>query len=372
MKVLKQEKCETHAEISPHQLRSYCYFSCLSDEALREIAAKLQEVKFPAGEKIISEGASGDSFYFVHKGEVDIFKKTPAGQEAFLSTLGGGEVFGEMALLTSSPRTATVVARTDVSLLRLLKSDFESAVLADAMVTGRLKKRANGYAYYNQLKVLEPFAPLEPARMMSLFIKTEERKYSPGDTIIAQGDAGDVYYIIQSGRVAVMKQMLEETQEKVAELGAGMGFGEEALLTGAPRSASVQAVEETVVLAVTKADFDGMLKASFLEEVSFDDIIFDEEERPVFLDVRTQAEFEEEHLPNAVNIPLDELRQRYEDFDRDREYYVHCITGDRSAVATFLLNMHGLRAKNIKGGLAEWKGPVVGNGEGIHQPMKPT
>ncbi|MEJ2182616.1 MAG: cyclic nucleotide-binding domain-containing protein [Nitrospirota bacterium] len=234
--------------------------------------ARLQDVKYSAGKKIIDKGAPGDSFYFVREGEVNIFKKTPGGRDAFLSTVGGAEVFGEMPLVTSSPRAATVIAKTDVSLLRLLKRDFDNVVLADSMA----KKRTDEYAYLNQLKALEPFAPLELARMISLFVKAEQRRYSPGDTIITQGDAGDVYYIIRSGHVVVLKQMLKETQEEVAVLGEGMGFGEEALLTGGPRSASVKAVEETVVLAFTKADFDRILKASFLEETLFDDIVFDE------------------------------------------------------------------------------------------------
>jgi len=78
----------------------------------------------PAGTYIIKEGEPADSFYLVSEGEVDVRKKTRWGQEAKLSAVGNGEGFGEMALLTCSPRCCSVVAITGVRLLRLLKKSF--------------------------------------------------------------------------------------------------------------------------------------------------------------------------------------------------------------------------------------------------------
>jgi rhodanese-related sulfurtransferase len=72
--------------------------------------------------------------------------------------------------------------------------------------------------------------------------------------------------------------------------------------------------------------------------------------RPYLLDVRTAAEFEAGHIPEAVNIPVDELRRRLHELPRDREIAVYCQVGQRGYLATRILLQAGLRAMNISGG----------------------
>ena len=68
------------------------------------------------------------------------------------------------------------------------------------------------------------------------------------------------------------------------------------------------------------------------------------------LDVRTQAEYDQGHLPNALHIPLDELRGRLEELDRTRPLYVHCQSGLRSYVACRILSQHRFDCTNVSGG----------------------
>ena len=113
-------------------LRKYCYFSSLSDSALEAISQKLAKAEFAAGTMIISEGAPSDAFYLLCNGEVEVLKKTKWGQPAKLSVMSRGDGFGEMALLTCSPRCCSVKAKTDVTLLRLDKAVFEEIVRNDS------------------------------------------------------------------------------------------------------------------------------------------------------------------------------------------------------------------------------------------------
>jgi CRP-like cAMP-binding protein len=351
-------------------LKKYCYFSCLSDAALEAISKSLHTVEFPAGTEIIKEDTPANAFYLVKEGEVEVFKKTKWGQKAKISVAGNNEGFGEMALLTCSPRCCSVTAKTDVKLLSLLKADFEEIVRLDSAFTLLAEKRTQSYSLYNQMKTLQPFALLEPGKMTAILSKMTERKYSAGGNIIIQGEKGDVYYIIKSGSVKVMKKMLGDEPEHVATLHEGQGFGEEALITDAPRSATVQAAEDTIVWTLSHEDFELIMKSSFLEEISAEEVL--KKENPAYLDVRMQMEVNEERIPNAVHIPLDELRQRYAELDPSKEYFVYCLLGARSAIAAFLLNSHGLKAKSIKGGLMNWAGPVEGNTEGVHAAFTPT
>ena len=65
---------------------------------------------FSPGDMVIEEGTQGSEMYFIHKGSVEVLKRTPSGEEARLATLSAGEYFGENALLSGAdvPRNATV------------------------------------------------------------------------------------------------------------------------------------------------------------------------------------------------------------------------------------------------------------------------
>ena len=103
---------------------------------LELLAGALTEVRLPAGAVVIREGESGDRFYVVDEGEVEIEGKR----------FGHGEGFGEIALLRDVPRTATVTAATDVKLWALERDEFIAAVTghepasaaADAVIAARL------------------------------------------------------------------------------------------------------------------------------------------------------------------------------------------------------------------------------------------
>jgi len=353
-------------------LRQFCYFSCLSDGALESVSKKLELVKLPAKAIIIKEGTPGDAFYMVCKGEVEITKKNRWGQTATIAVAGHGESFGEMALLTCSPRFCSVTAKTDVTLLRLSKSDFEEIVREDAEFAGLMVDRHQRYYRFNDIKTAQSFALLPPEKMSALLNKLKVKTYDPGETIITQGEPGDVYYIIKSGKVAVLKKMLTDEAEHVATLEAGQSFGEEALITDSPRNATVKAIDETAVWTLSKADFDLIVKSSFLEEVYPEDIPSATDGNISYLDVRMPMEYEEEYIPGAINIPLDELRNRYAELDKSRDYYVYCLLGSRSASAAFLMSSQGFKARSIIGGIINWPGPVETGNIGVHTPLDPT
>ncbi|RJQ44436.1 MAG: hypothetical protein C4538_10480 [Nitrospiraceae bacterium] len=359
-------------QTSYKDLRQYCYFSCLSDGALEALSQKLEHVNLSAGTHIIKEGAPADAFYLISKGEVEVTKKTDTGQAATIAVSGRGESFGEMALLTCLPRFCSVTARTDVTLLKLPKPEFEEIIRADSAFAGAMVDRHQRFYLFNELKMLQPFALLEPEKMSALTGKLKEKRFTLGQTIIAQGERGDEYFIVKSGKVEVLKKMLGEEPEHVAILEEGQAFGEEALLTDSPRSATVRTIDETVLWVLAKSDFDSVVKSSFLKEVDPLAVLNGAKGNITFLDVRMKMEFDEEHIPEAINIPLDEIRKRYAELDNSREYYAYCLLGARSATAAFLLNSQGFNARSIKGGILNWPGPLEKGSDGIHTPFKPT
>lgn len=356
--------------LSSGMLKQYNYFSALSDSALEELSKKMETVDVPSGNHIIKQGTPPDFFYFVKKGEVEVVKETPSGQPAKISVISTGQGFGEVAMLTCSHRASSVISKTDVILYRLAKKDFEDIIMTDSAFTSALAKKVQDYSQYNKMKVLQPFALLEPAKMYAVMEKMSEKKYAPGENIIVQGEKGDNYYIIKSGSVAVLKKKKgEDDHNHVTTLNPGEAFGEEALIREDPRNATCRAVDETTVFVLNKKDFDQIVKSAFLdnifpEEISLDTYLDDF----VIIDARIPAEYEEEHIYGATNIPVEVLRNKCAEFDKSKQYVTYCLNDSRGMVAAFLLKNRGFNARCLRGGISGWEGKVVTGSDGIHMP----
>ena len=78
-------------------------------------------------------------------------------------------------------------------------------------------------------------------------------------------------------------------------------------------------------------------------------------ERPFVLDVRTPQEFASGHIPEAVNIPVDDLRSRQGELSRDRKIAAYCQVGQRGYLATRSLQQNGFSVANIGGGYKTFK-----------------
>jgi len=104
-------------------LRGNPIFAPLPPSILEQLAESLEEVQVAAGQEVVRQGETGDRFYLVDEGTLDV---SVDGRPA--PSLGPGEAFGEIALLRDVPRTATVKARTDAVLYALDRSHFIPAV----------------------------------------------------------------------------------------------------------------------------------------------------------------------------------------------------------------------------------------------------
>jgi hypothetical protein len=82
------------------------------------------QVRFAPGEVVFRQGDRGDLVYTIVSGEVEAIREEPDGTERLLATMGPGEYFGEMALISEAPRTATVRAKTEVEAVSMGRADF--------------------------------------------------------------------------------------------------------------------------------------------------------------------------------------------------------------------------------------------------------
>ena len=99
-------------------LKKIPLFADLPDEDLERLCQMVTEISLKAGEELFAEGSPGDSAFVIQKGEIEILK-TSGGRNVLLAVRKPGEVIGEMSLLESAPRFASVRARADSTLLAI-------------------------------------------------------------------------------------------------------------------------------------------------------------------------------------------------------------------------------------------------------------
>ncbi len=105
-------------------LKSVFIFKEIEDNLLNELAKQLEEVKFKAGDIVFKENDKADSFYIVDSGQVTISKQFGTEKEKILAVFAPGNIFGEMAFFSDSPRTATAKTNVDSKLWEIKREEF--------------------------------------------------------------------------------------------------------------------------------------------------------------------------------------------------------------------------------------------------------
>jgi rhodanese-related sulfurtransferase len=137
----------------------------------------------------------------------------------------------------------------------------------------------------------------------------------------------------------------------LAELGPGQGFGEEALLSGGKRNATVTMLEDGVLMRLAANDFDVLLRMPLVKGLEVDEAIGLLHGGGVLVDVRMEEEFRKGTLKGAINLPLPQLRAKAEELDRQRPYLIFCDDGRRAATAAFLLAQRGFETHVLASGV---------------------
>jgi CRP-like cAMP-binding protein len=121
------------ARASADVLKKVPLFAGLDDRELEQIASTMRERRFAAGDTVTEEGAGGAGFFVVEQGQAEVtVDGTPRG------TIGAGDYFGEIALLTGSDRTATITATTEMTCWGMTPWDFRPLVEGNSTIAWKL------------------------------------------------------------------------------------------------------------------------------------------------------------------------------------------------------------------------------------------
>lgn len=227
----------------------------------------MQEVHHAAGEEIVIEGDFVDSFYFIAKGQAKITQKTIVNgviKNIILATLNEEEAIGLGAhgfFSQHGRRTATVIALTDISLLRIDIESFNHFIKTHPGFDQKVKEMSELMLKLSFIKKTAPFLHLSQEEAYAAAKKIEKITLPANTIIFNQHDAADCCYLIQSGQVQIF--IVQDAIEKsLAILDPADLLGETALLTGNPRNASARTLSECHLFVIKRDLLFRMIKNS--------------------------------------------------------------------------------------------------------------
>jgi CRP-like cAMP-binding protein/Fe-S-cluster-containing hydrogenase component 2/ferredoxin len=260
------------------------------------------ERRFKAGEIICREGEFGATAFYIVDGMAEVYLaspiahvKTEGGARGFLSKLtslltsrdedgrneestrsyipidasvdlpyrspiaelGPGELFGEMTCMSYYPRSATVRAKTDCTMLEMLRNVLD-IMQRNKTFREQLDRTYKKRALDSHLRSVPVLAPLTADFIDHLREHVELLRFQPGQVICSQGEVADSFYLVRLGFVKV-SQHRPGGDIVQAYLARGSYFGEMAFLTGTPRMATCTALDHVEVVRIPGDDFQLML-----------------------------------------------------------------------------------------------------------------
>jgi CRP-like cAMP-binding protein len=251
--------CLDEFEDYPEAVHPIPLLSELSEDAFRRVLKTLVVRRLPDGAPVIREGEAGESFFFIANGLVRVFDIDGLARERELAQLGENAVFGEMALLSAQPRSASVSVVGEAELIEVTRTSL--GALADELdaVAEALHRFTRDRLLKNLMASAPLFRPFNRPQRLDLLRRFTTHDVAPDTPIINQGEAGRGLFVVLSGELDVTRVEESGASTPLATLRAGEVFGEVALLRGSPTIATVTASRPSTVLFLAREYVDRLV-----------------------------------------------------------------------------------------------------------------
>ncbi|MDQ3808771.1 MAG: cyclic nucleotide-binding domain-containing protein [Chloroflexota bacterium] len=227
-------------------LRTMDIFEALPSEELEPIAQLLRERRLREGEVLCRQGEPGDALFIVTGGRIRLATVDPSGNEKVLTYFTDGQFFGEMALLTGAPRSATAIAESDSQVLVLQKHDFDQLLAGHLHIMREMLKVVS----QRTLQTNQQLVAEEPGSAVAVGGGRIYAVFSP------RGGSGKTTLAVNMAVAQALQQ-----PERTALLDLGLTFGHSAALLGLQPQTSLAAVP-----AESLADFDRRTLSAYLSQ----------------------------------------------------------------------------------------------------------
>jgi len=333
-------------------LRQFSPLDGMKAENLIALARKTIIKQLDAGRLLFREGDTDKRTFFLVNGSVELRSEARTH-----GVIKAHSPEARSALAPGLPRKFTARAASDLQFI-MIDSDLLDVVLTwdqtGKYEVAELNSDSLGVDadWMTTLLKTKAFHRIPPANIQAIFMRMQRINFRAHDVVINQGAEGDYFYVVVAGRCVVTRETPLKEGLKLAELGPGDSFGEEALIAEAKRNATVTMESDGTLMRLGKQDFQSLLNEPLLQWVepgAANEIVA---RGGKWLDVRLPSEFQNFRIDAAVNVPLYFIRLKLNALDKDTPYVVCCDTGRRSSAAAYILSERGFEAYVLKGGLA--------------------
>ena len=226
-------------------------FSSLTPLQLREFLLDSDIYKADLGQTLIEYNDYTNTFFSIISGEVNI-RLTPDNPNNTVS-IGSGNFFGEMSLISGRRRSATITAGENCIVIETPRRSMNKLINSVESV-----RRVINNTFISRAIKMHLAPGLDDEEISEVISSATLSEFKPNEIIFNEGDAGDSLHLIRSGSVTVSKVIGDKTTT-LAYLPAGNYFGEMALLNDAPRSATVKTAVATETIVLQGKEFRRLL-----------------------------------------------------------------------------------------------------------------
>lgn len=228
----------------------------LSADGMRKVLANAESVVFRPGELLVEQGAEGNALFLLLRGWATVVRRSRDGREQELRRLAPGSVVGEVALVTSAPRVASVRAQTAVQALRLRREVVEELAEREPALGDELVEFCRRKMLANLLDTSPVLRTLDDAERVRLLGEFDRRVFPAGAIAVRQGEPSPGLFLIVVGQAEVFKQDGSDGPlVRLAVLGPGDLFGEMSLVLEQSATATVQMAYDTAMLVLPRERF---------------------------------------------------------------------------------------------------------------------
>ncbi|MFN7133274.1 MAG: cyclic nucleotide-binding domain-containing protein, partial [Myxococcales bacterium] len=233
-------------------------FADLEEEAFVDLVERMALRELRTGEAVVRQGDPGESIFVLVAGRAKVVREGAA--QGTLASLSGGALFGELAVLTGAPRTASVYADGELELFEISRDDLNMVAKRHPTVPRALAQFAQRRLAMNLLATAPLFKELPGAQRAEVLNRFAPRVVAPGERVIRQGELAPGLFLVLTGELAVVKTE-EQSDIALGLLRDGDVFGEISLVTGNPATATVTATHKTALATLPRASFEELVQS---------------------------------------------------------------------------------------------------------------
>lgn len=342
-------------------LKKFSPFSGLQDEYLDEALDNIKQERVSKGHMLFKRGRAVGARFFLIEGHVDLIDSQYRAQ-----TVKGGTIMAKTTINPESPTKCSGMVKSPSALIFSIdaetldritawsesaESAFESEMsekqIFDPSTTGQFDvvdvEEESSNDWMSALLKSPLFSRVPLTHVQDLFSRFEDILVVKDEVVIKEGQKGDFFYVLAKGRARIHNR----SGSVDVVVGPGQLFGEEALLGGTLRNATISMLEKGQLKRLNSEDFQSLLSEPVLSYVSEQQLATLDKPHKI-IDVKMPMEYRAFHEKGSINLPLARLRLTIPELAKTNAYVLAGDAGSRALIAAHLLCQSGFDAYILK------------------------